>query len=73
VAFVGTWIAQRIGNLSSAAIVGLLLLMSLVFNISQLPYQIWFKMVNLFVIATALVVGIGLAIRHKTAGSAKAN
>ena len=47
--------------------------MSLVFNISQLPYQIWFKMVNLFVIPTALVVGIGLAIRHKTAGSAKAN
>jgi hypothetical protein len=67
-ALVGTWTAQRIGNLYSAAIVGLVLLAALVFNISKLPYPIWFKIVNLLLIPAAIVAGHRLAVRPSTAG-----
>jgi hypothetical protein len=66
-ALAGTWIAQRIGNLYAAGIVGLLLLAALVFNISKLPYPIWFKAVNLLVIPVAILAGGGLLRRRKTA------
>ncbi len=56
-ALISTWTAQRIGNLYSSAIVGLLLLAALVFNISMLPYPTWFKIANLLVIPTAILVG----------------
>ena len=56
-ALVGTWIAKRIGNLYAAGIVGLLLLSALVFNLSKLPYPIWFKVVNLLVVPAAIVAG----------------
>jgi hypothetical protein len=72
-AFVGTWIAQRIGNLYSAATVGLLLLAALVLNISMLPYPIWFKIGNLLAIPAAVVAGSRLSRRHKTAGAGEAN
>jgi hypothetical protein len=65
-ALVGTWIAQRVGNLYAAGIVGLVLLSALVFNISMLPYPIWFKVVNLLVIPTAIVGGSRLSRRPKT-------
>src|SRR5207249_635758 len=42
-AFVGTWTAGRIGNRRSALVTGLLLLAAVVFNVSMLPYPIWFK------------------------------
>jgi len=48
-AFVGTWTARKMGNLCSFAFVGLLLLAALMFNISKLPYPMWFKIVNLLV------------------------
>lgn len=66
-AFAGTWIAQRIGNLYPAAMVGLLLLTALVFNISMLPYPIWFKIANLLAIPTAMIVGSRSAKRLRTA------
>lgn len=62
-AFIGTWTAQRIGNRVSSAAVGLLLLAALLFNISMLPYPVWFKIVNLLVIPTAMVAGSLLASR----------
>jgi hypothetical protein len=65
-ALASTWTAGRIGNLYSAAIVGLLLLAALVLNISMLPYPTWFKIANLLVIPTAMVVGSRLATRSKT-------
>lgn len=65
-AFVGTWTAERIGKRYSAVIVGLLLLAALLFNISMLPYPIWFKMANLVVIPTAMVVGSRPPIQHQT-------
>lgn len=66
-AFAGTWTAQRFGNLYSAAIVGLLVLAALIFNISMLPYPIWFKIGTLLAIPAALVAGSRLAISQKTA------
>jgi hypothetical protein len=66
-AFVGTWTAQRIGNLCSFAIVAALLVAALVFNVSMLPYPMWFKIVNLLVIPGAIVLGRRWSIRHKTA------
>ena len=66
-ALVGTWIAQKIGNTYAAGIVGLLLLAALVFNLSMLPYPIWFKVVILLVIPAALVAGSRLARRPRAA------
>jgi hypothetical protein len=56
-AFVSTWTAERIGGRGSALLIGLLLLAAAVFNLSMLPYPIWFKIVNLLVIPTAIVLG----------------
>lgn len=72
-AFVGTWIARWIGNLCSAGIVGLLLVSALVFNLSELPYPIWFKAACLLAIPTAIVVGGRIAVRRKTTGPAEVN
>lgn len=66
-ALLGTWIARRIGSLYAAGIVGLLLLSALVFNLSELPYPIWFKVVNLLVVPASIVAGIRSSGRRKTA------
>jgi putative effector of murein hydrolase LrgA (UPF0299 family) len=71
-ALAGTWTAQRIGNVLSSAIVGLLLLTALLCNVSMLPYPIWFKIASLLVVPSALVAGGCLALRrkrHKAAGA----
>jgi MFS family permease len=72
-AFLGTWIAQRIGNLYSAAIVGLLLVAGLVFNVSMLPYAIWFKIVILIAVPAAIVAGIRWSKRPKAPGAIAAD
>jgi hypothetical protein len=72
-ALLSTWIAQRIGGPYSAGIVGLLLLSALIFNISKLPYPIWFKVVNLLVIPTAIVVGGRFSGRRKPTDRGEAN
>ena len=56
-AFVSTWIANRIGSRGPALFIGLLLLAAVVFNVSMLPYPIWFKILNLLVIPIAIAVG----------------
>lgn len=61
-ALVGTWVAQKIGNGYSAAIVGLLLLVAVIFNISKLPYPIWFKVVSVVLIPAAAIAGSRLAM-----------
>ena len=66
-AFVGTWTARKMGNLCSFAFVGLLLLAALMFNISKLPYPMWFKILNLLVIPAAIAAGGRLSTRNKTA------
>jgi hypothetical protein len=72
-ALVSTWIAQRIGNSYSSVIVGGVLLAALVFNISQLPYPLWFKIASLLVVPAAIVAGSRLSVRHPTAATAEAN
>jgi hypothetical protein len=66
-AFAGAWTARRIGNLWSFAIVGLLVLAGLLFNISKLPYPMWFKVACLLVIPGAIVLGGRLASRRQAA------
>jgi len=72
-ALVGTWIAKRIGNLYAAGIVGLLLLSALVFNLSKLPYPIWFKVVNLLVVPAAIVAGSRFPGRRQIADRGEVN
>jgi hypothetical protein len=73
-AFVSTWTAYKIGNRGSATVVGLVLLAAVVFNISRLPYPIWFKIANVLVIPTAIVFGgrLSIPIRRKTPGGSQA-
>lgn len=67
-AFASTWTSRRIGNLSSSAIVGLLVLAALGLNISMLPYPAWFKVANLLVIPIAVFAGSRLSMRPRTTG-----
>jgi hypothetical protein len=64
-AFAGTWIAGRIGNRACALCVGLLLIAAVVFNVSKLPYPNWFKIANLLLVPTAIVLGSRLSIRQR--------
>src|SRR5262245_1290128 len=41
--FAGTWTAGRLGNRIGALVLGLLILTALIFNLSSLPYPVWFK------------------------------
>jgi hypothetical protein len=50
-----------------------LLLAALVFNLSKLPYPIWFKVANLLAIPAAIVAGIRFSGRRKTPGRGKVN
>jgi hypothetical protein len=68
-ALAGTWTAQKLGNVYCSAIVGLLLLAALVFNVSMLPYPVWFKAANLLVIPAAVLAGSRLATRGKAAAA----
>jgi hypothetical protein len=72
-ALVSTWIARRIGNVFSFGIVGLSLLSALVFNLSKLPYPIWFKVVNLILIPAAILAGNRFSGRRRTAGKGEVN
>lgn len=60
-ALIGTWIAQRIGNVYSASLLGLLLVAAVGLNISMLPYPLWFKIVIMVVMPAACFAGARLA------------
>jgi hypothetical protein len=60
-ALAGTWIAGRLGNVWCALFVGLLLLAAAVFNISMLPYPMWFKVTMLIAISLAVAAGAYLS------------
>ena len=69
-ALAATWIAGRFGNLGCALVVGLLLSAALVFNVSMLPYPIWFKIAALIAIPAAIVYGLYLSgLRQATTAS----
>ncbi|MCA9116026.1 MAG: hypothetical protein KDA79_13145 [Planctomycetaceae bacterium] len=53
-AFAGTWVAGRLGNRGSALFLGVLLLAAVLFNLSMLPYPLWFQLVQPVVIVGAV-------------------
>jgi hypothetical protein len=63
-ALASTWIAGRLGNRASALIVGLLLLAGVAFNVSMLPYPLWFKLASMIAIPAAVVAGINWSGRR---------
>jgi hypothetical protein len=53
-----TWVASRIGNRATGKVVALLLGSALVFNVTSLPYVLWFKVVMLTCFPIASCLGI---------------
>ena len=64
-ALTGVGTAGRIGNVWSAAAVGMLIVAALVCNVSILPYPLWFRMATLVLIPWAVVAGATIATRSK--------
>lgn len=69
-AYVGTWTARRIGGFLAGRIVGLLLVASVVLNISMLPYPIWFNVGSVVAIVFALELGLGPRARRPASDTA---
>lgn len=66
-AFASTWTAGRLGNLGSALVVGALLMAASIFNISMLPYPMWFKVAVLITIPSAIAFAVYVSRRQHTA------
>jgi hypothetical protein len=62
-AFASTWVATRLGRRIPGVIVGLLLILAVAFNVSMLPYAIWFKVAVLIGVAVAGCCGVFLPRR----------
>jgi hypothetical protein len=62
-AYVSTWTARRIGGLGAALFIGLLLAAGVVFNVSTLPYAVWFKVASVLVIVVAVVLAARVTVR----------
>jgi hypothetical protein len=58
-----TWVASRIGGRLAGALVALLLAAALAFNLSMLPYVLWFKIAMPAVFFVACLLGIGYGRR----------
>lgn len=56
-ALVSTWLAGRIGGRGAALGVGVLLLAALIWNLSMLPYPVWFEVACVLAIAGAVAAG----------------
>ena len=65
IAFLGTWVARRIGNLGSGIFVGSLLLAAATWNVIMLPYYLWFRVVILITIPLAVLLGLRSLRRPK--------
>jgi hypothetical protein len=63
--FVSIWVARRIGYRTGGLLVALVLAVAIVFNITMLPYALWFKVVMLscFAIAGYLGFSRGAAVK----------
>ena len=60
-----TWVASRLGGRLAGTVVALLLAWALIFNVSQLPYTMWFKIVMIGVFPIACLVGITSGTRRR--------
>ena len=58
-----TWAASRLGGQVAGGIVALLLAWALVFNLTQLPYTMWFKVVMFVAFPVACLLGLRYGIR----------
>jgi hypothetical protein len=65
-----TWVAARIGGRLAGAVVTLLLASALAFNLSMLPYVMWFKiaMPAAFFVACLLGIRLGGQVSSPAAG-----
>jgi MFS family permease len=63
--FLSTWIATKIGRRVAGAVVSLLLLLAIAFNITKLPYATWFKAVMPGCFLVACYLGVTLGGRAK--------
>lgn len=59
-----TWVASRVGNRLAGIVVALLLAWALIFNLTALPYTVWFKIVMFGVFPIACLLGITSAARR---------
>ncbi len=53
-----TWVASRVGNRLAGSVVALLLACALIFNVTMLPYAMWFKVVMFSAFPFACLLGI---------------
>ncbi len=58
--FVSTWVATRLGGRIAGIILGLFLIWAVGFNVSMLPYPLWFKVSTVVGIPVACLIGIRL-------------
>jgi MFS family permease len=62
-AFASTWVATRLGRRIPGVVVGLVLILALAFNVSMLPYALWFKVAVLACVPIACLLGVALPDR----------
>ncbi|MFO7692256.1 MAG: hypothetical protein R6V57_04125 [Vicinamibacterales bacterium] len=60
-----TWVASRIGGRLAGALVTLLLASALAFNMSMLPYVLWFKIAMPAAFFVACLLGIRYGARRR--------
>lgn len=60
-----TWVASRIGGRPAGAVVTLLLAAALAFNLSMLPYVMWFKIAMPATFFVACLLGIRVGARRR--------
>ena len=68
-AFAGAWVAGSIGRWLASAIVAVLLLAALAFNVSMLPYTLWFKGVMPMAAIASLALGAWVACKGQGAAA----
>ena len=61
-ALVSTWTAAQIGGRGAALFIGLILMAGLLFNVSMLPYPMWFKILSVIVSGTAVLTAMRLPL-----------
>lgn len=69
--YASTWVASRLGNWVCGGLVGLLLLAAVLFNMSMLPYPLWFEAANVVVFPLATLLGLRGARRRQSAAATR--
>jgi len=72
IVFIAAWVATRLGahrHIAHGIVIGGFLCLAAGFNISMLPYPIWFNIANLILLPTATFWGARLASRPPPARS----